>query len=148
MPIPMTEPSPSLCLATQKGRIKFQHRDPKLQCVASPCTEPTHGEKLQMATTTKMSTFTPKQVALLQEICGTFSSCAYAINSTMMHALNNLASQVMTGTMKTEESQQCFLNYCATNPDAEIMHRANATIVNCDSDAACIVASRASSRAA
>ena len=66
----------------------------------------------------------------------------------MMHALNDLASQVTACTMKTEEAQQSFLNYCATNPDAEIMYHASDMIIKCDSDAAYLVASHARSRAA
>ena len=85
-----------------------------------------------MATTTEVPTFTPKHVTLLQEICGAFPHCAHAINNTMMHALNDQASQVTTCTMKTEEAQHFFLNYCVTNPDAEIMHRASDMIIQCD----------------
>ena len=64
----------------------------------------------------------------------------------MMHALNNLASQVTTGTMKTEEAQACFLNYCATNPDASIVYYASDMIIRGDTDAAYLVASKARSR--
>ena len=40
----------------------------------------------------------------------------------MMHTLNDLASQVTVGTVKTEEAQACFLNYGATNLDASIVY--------------------------
>ena len=63
-----------------------------------------------------------------------------------MHALNDLASQVTAGTMKTEEAQQCFLNYCATNPDASIVYYASDMIIRGDTDAAYLVASKARSR--
>ena len=64
----------------------------------------------------------------------------------MMHALNDLASQVTAGTMKTEEAQACFLNYCATNPDASIVYYASDMIIRGDTDAAYLVASKARSR--
>ena len=48
-----------------------------------------------------------KQAHLLQRICGEFLYYARTTDSTMMHTLNNLASQVTAGTMKTEEAQQC-----------------------------------------
>ena len=64
----------------------------------------------------------------------------------MMHALNNLASQVIAGTMKTEEAQQFFLNYCATNPDASIVYYASDMIIRGDTDAAYLVASKVRSR--
>ena len=62
----------------------------------------------------------------------------------MMHALNDLASQVMTETMKTEEAQACFLNYCATNPDASII--SYASDIQGNTNAAYLVASKARSR--
>ena len=64
----------------------------------------------------------------------------------MMHALNDLASQVTAGTMKIEEAQACFLNYCATNPDASIAYYASDMIIQRDTDAAYLVASKARSR--
>ena len=76
-----------------------------------------------------ISTFTGKQVHLLQQICGKFLYYARAIDSTMMHALNDLASQVTAGTMKTEEAQACFLNYCATNPNASIVYYASDMVI-------------------
>ena len=65
----------------------------------------------------------------------------------MMHALNDLASQITTGTMKTKEAVACFLNYCATYPDTEIMYRASDMVIKNDSDAAYLVAPKARSRA-
>ena len=60
-------------------------------------------------------------------ICGKFlyyveNFCIMHKQSTVqiIHALNNLASQVTTGTMKTEEAQAYFLNYCATNKSRRI----------------------------
>ena len=41
----------------------------------------------------------------------------------MMHALNDLASQVTAGNMKTEEAQAYFLNYCTTTQ----MHSSSTT---------------------
>ena len=64
----------------------------------------------------------------------------------MMHALNDLASQVTTGTIKTKEAQRYFLNYRATNPDASIAYYASYMIILGDTDAAYLVASKARSR--
>ena len=61
----------------------------------------------------------------------------------MMHALNDLATRITTGTQKTNEALQTFLDYCATYPDAEIMYRASDMILLCDSDAAYLVAPKA-----
>ena len=65
----------------------------------------------------------------------------------MMHALNDLASQITTGTMKTEQAIECFLNYYATYPNAAIMYRASDMIIRCDVDTAYLVAPKARSRA-
>ena len=103
-------------------------------------------KKVQYADIIEIPTFAKKQIHLLQRICGKFLYYAQAIDSTMMHALNDLASQVTAGTMKTEEAQACFLNYCATNPDASIVYYASDMIIQGDTDAAYLVASKASSR--
>ena len=66
----------------------------------------------------------------------------------MMHALNDLASHVTAGTMKTEETQECFLNYCVTNPDTTIKYQASDMIIRVDSDETYLVASKARSRTA
>jgi len=65
----------------------------------------------------------------------------------MMHALNGLASQITTGTMKTKIAIECFLNYSATYPNATIMYRASDMIIRCDADAAYLVSPKARSRA-
>ena len=87
-----------------------------------------------------------KKVSLLQHICRKFLYYAQAINSTMMHTLNDVVLQVTTGTMKTEEAQAYFLNYCATNPDASIIYYASDMIIRGDSDAVYLVASKAQNR--
>ena len=92
--------------------IEFKHHFSKQQFSASPFRDPIYGRTLQYADTIKIPTFTQKQIYLLQRICGKFLYYAQTINSTMMHALNNLASQVTARTMKTEEGKACFLTYC------------------------------------
>ena len=64
----------------------------------------------------------------------------------MMHTLNDLASQGTAGTMKSEEAQACFFNYCATNPDASIGYYVSDMIIQRDTDAAYLLASKARSR--
>ena len=64
----------------------------------------------------------------------------------MIHALNDLVSQVTAGTMRPEEAQACFLNYCETNPDASIDYYASDMIIQADTDTAYLVASKARSR--
>ena len=66
----------------------------------------------------------------------------------MLHALNDSAVQVTTGTTKTSTAQQHFLDCCATNPNAEILFCASDMTLKGDCDAAHTVASCARSRAA
>ena len=109
--------------------IEFKHHFIKQQFSASPFRDPVYGKKVQYADVIDIPTFTKKKIHLLQQICRKFLYYARAIDSTMMYALNDLASQVTAGTMKTEEAQACFLNYCATNPDASIVYYASDMII-------------------
>ena len=65
----------------------------------------------------------------------------------MLHALNDLATKVNSGTQETANALTHFLNYCASNPDAKIVYRASDMILYNHSDAAYLVASEARSRA-
>ena len=64
----------------------------------------------------------------------------------MMHALNDLASQVTAGTMKIEEAQVCFLNYSEKNPDATIIYYVSDMIIWDENNAAYLIASKSRSR--
>jgi hypothetical protein len=90
-----------------------------------------------------------KETKLLQQVCGKFLYYARAVDTTMLHALNDLATQTTKGTGKTMEALLThFLNYCATHPDAELKFRASdMVLLHNHSDAAYLVASAARSRA-
>ena len=130
----------------KEASIEFKHHFIKQQFLASSFQDPIYGSKVQHTDIIEIPTFTKKQINLLQRLCVKFLYYARAIDSTMMHALNDLASQVTLGTMKTEEAQACFLNYCATNPDASIVYYASDMIIRGDTDAAYLVASKARSK--
>jgi hypothetical protein len=64
----------------------------------------------------------------------------------MLHALNELATQITTGTQTTAEAMHHFLDHCAsTNPDAALMYRASDMELKNDSDASYLVAPEARS---
>ena len=86
------------------GYVKEALIEFKQRFSASPFRDPVYGRKVQYADVIDIPTFTKKQIHLLQRICGKFLYYARAIDSTMMHALKDLASQVTAGTMKTEEA--------------------------------------------
>ena len=83
----------------------------------------------------------------LKKIVGKFLYYARAFDNTMCHALNVLSTQITCGTEKTLLAQQLFLNYCASNPEAEKLYKASDMILFVDSDAAYLVAPSARSRA-
>jgi hypothetical protein len=88
-----------------------------------------------------------KETEISQKVCGKFLYYARAIDTTMLHALNDLATQTTKGTEKTMQALTHFLNYCATHPDAEIIFRASDMVLHNHLDAAYLVASEARSRA-
>ena len=77
--------------------IQFQHTYTKNTYAPSPYQAPIYGRKQQMAPEITPPTFTDKQQKELQKIVGKFLYYAWAIDNTMMHALNDLASQITTG---------------------------------------------------
>ena len=87
----------------KEALIKFQHFTTKQQFLASSYSEPTYGKKIQYVTIDNV-TFTPEQVKILQKVRGKFLYYVRVIDNTMLHALNDLATQVTKGTKKTEEA--------------------------------------------
>ena len=128
--------------------VRFQHTRSKPTHSPSPHTAPVYGKHQQMAPTILLPTFTPAEVKRLQQICGTFLYYARAVDGTMAHALNDMSSQITTGTHKTTTAINHFLDYCATYPDTTITYYSSDMILRCDSDAAYLVAPKARSRAA
>ena len=90
---------------------------------------------------------TKTEILCLQQICGKFLRCARAIDDTILHALNELASQQAKGTEQTIEAVLHFLNHAATHPDAEKVHKASDMALAAGSSAACLAAPVARSRA-
>ena len=69
------------------------------------------------------------------------------LEDTVLHALNELASQQAKGTEQTIKAMLHFPNCAATHPDAEKVHKASDMMLAVDSDAAHLVAPMARSRA-
>ena len=83
----------------------------------------------------------------IERVVGKFLYYARAIDNTMLHALNDIASSKSKGTQTTWEAVKYFLNYASSNPDAEIIFRASEMLYKIDSDAAYLVCPEARSRA-
>ena len=132
----------------RQNLLKFHHEFSKTTNSPSPFLAPAYGRKTQMATVDATTSMTAEQTTLLQQVCGTFLYYARAVDCTMLHALNDLATRVHDGTQKTMEALNHFLDYCATNPDTVLIYRASDMILHNHSDAAYLVATGARSRAA
>jgi hypothetical protein len=84
----------------------------------------------------------------VQEVLGTFLFHARAVDSTMLVALNTLASQQSKGTRATLIALTQLLNYAATHPDACVLFAASGMCLHTSSDASCLSVPKARSRAA
>ena len=85
---------------------------------------PDYGAKIQFA---KIDTATPLslvQITHIERVVGKFLYYARAIDNTMLHALNDIASSKSKGTQTTWEAVKYCLNDAASNPDTEIIFRA------------------------
>jgi hypothetical protein len=133
----------------KEALLEFQHKstDGVKFNSPSPYTPPIYGKKQQMTKLDETNPINKKESKILQKVCGKFLYYARAIDTTMLYALNDLATQTTKGTKKTMQALTHFLNYCASHPDAEIIFRASDMVLHNHSDAAFLVASEARSRA-
>ena len=107
----------------KQALIKFHHDFNKTTRSPSPFKAPVYyGKKIQIATVDKTNPMTTIQTKLLQQVCGTFLYYARAVDCTMLHALNDLATRVKGGTQKTVEALNHFLGYCATHSEAVVLY--------------------------
>ena len=132
----------------KQALLRFHHEFSKITHSPSPYKQPVYGRKIQMATIDKTNPMTPVQTKLLQQVCGTFLYYTRAVDCTMLHALNDLATRVKDGTQKTVKALNHFLDYCATHPEAVVLYRASDMVLHNHSDAAYLVATGAHSQAA
>ena len=130
----------------KQALIRFQHEFKKTTNSPSPFVPPVYGRKIQIASIDKTNPMEKEQTTILQQVCGTFLYYARAVDCTMLHSLNDLATQVKDGTQKTVEALNHFLDYCATHPEAVVLYRASDMILHNHSDAAYKVATGARSR--
>ena len=67
----------------------------------TPYTAPIYGKSVQYAPTEEAKTLTDKQIRHVQEVCGKFLYQARTVDSTMIHALNELCIAATKGTAAT-----------------------------------------------
>ena len=127
---------------------EFMHELPKFLCYApSKAAQRIYGQRMQFAHIDESDKLTDKEIKYIQKVTGKFLYYARAVDPTMLHALNDIATKTIKGTKETLEDVNYFLNYCACNQDAAALYRASDMLLRIDSDAAYLVAPRARSRA-
>ena len=83
----------------------------------------------------------------VQQVVGIFLYYGRAVDSTILCALSEIASQQTAPTEKTMERVNTFLDYMATHPDAIIRYYPSDMILNVHSDTNYLTAPKARSRA-
>mmetsp|Transcript_116662 Transcript_116662/g.238649 ORF Transcript_116662/g.238649 Transcript_116662/m.238649 type:complete len:134 (+) Transcript_116662:1352-1753(+) len=128
----------------RKSLLQFQHSKPtKHYAAPSQYIPPNNSQKQQMTNLNLSKPMTKAQTRFLQQVTGKFLYYARAVDCTMLHALNNLATQTHSGTQKTMKAAKHFLNYCANNPNSAKLYRASNMILNIDSDTTYLIAPKA-----
>ena len=134
-----------------KGYVKqalkeFEHLKPKRHYYSSSRTDrPDYGSRIQYVKLDETDPMSALDIKRKQRVCGKFLFYARAIDNTMLHALNNIA--LAKNTKQCANAVDYFINYAASNPDAEIIYRSSDMILQVDSDAAYLVCPEARSRA-
>ena len=125
---------------------EFEHSIPKQHFKGpSKIDRPDYGQKVQYVKIDDSPDISPAMAKFIQRVTGKFLFYARAIDNTMLHALNDIAAS--KDVQSTHDATIHFLNYAASNPDAEILYRASDMILQTDSDAAYLVRPEARSRA-
>ena len=136
-----------------KGYVKqalqqFQHPIPtKHHYGPTKYVPPEYGKTIQYSTEDISPELTPVQRKHIQKVCGKFLYDGRCVDSTQLHALNELSIKVTTAIEESHKALTQFLNYCASNPYATIIYRASDMILSCDSDAIYLVTPKSQSRA-
>ena len=134
----------------ERALLRFQHPVPtKPEHSPHPWQKPNYGAKKQFAIlpddTTALDTTDKRRIL---EVLGTLLFYARAIDSTLLTAIGELATEQSEGTQTTMEKLSQLLNYCATHPNATVRFTASDMILAVESDASYLSVVKARSRAA
>ena len=103
---------------------------------------PEYGVKIQYATVDNSNPLSSTH--RIHKVVGKFLFMARAMDSTLLHASNDIACNISKVTQATLEATNHVLNYIACHQTPQIWYRANDMIVHVDSDAAYLVCPEAS----
>lgn len=105
----------------EKALCEFKHTIPKQTYLGpSKYVQPIYGQKQQLTTIDDSEPIEPNQIRFIQQVIGKLLFYARAINHTMLHAINKIASAPKTEA--TLKATIHLLNYAACNPDASIIY--------------------------
>jgi hypothetical protein len=108
---------------------------------------PNYGVKVQYVKHDTTAVLSAEQIKFIQRTTGKSLFYARAIDNTLLHALNDIATSTINGTEATLAATNHFLNYAASNPNGKIIYHGSDMILKIDSDAAYLVRPEAKSRA-
>ena len=89
-----------------------------------------------------------KDTKYIQSVIGIFLYYGWALDNTILPALNEIASEQSKLTKSTMNKAQWLIDYATTYPDAYIRFYASNMILNIDSDAVYFVAPKSRSKVA
>lgn len=129
---------------------KYQHTpSTKQQHAPHKWISPSYGQKTQKPFPIDRSTpLHPTKTKRIQQILGSLLFYARAIDSTLLVAINTIASTQAKPTIMTENAVQHLLDYCYTHPNAKLQFHATDMILKLHSDASYLSEANARSRVA
>ena len=131
----------------KEGLSEFQHIPSKqFQYGPSKLEIPDYGAKIQYVKYNVSALLAPNEIKRIQKVVGEFLFMGRVLDSTVSHALNDIACTVTKSTKATIHAMTCFLNYIASNPLPSIMCRASNMILYVVSDAAYLVSPKVRNR--
>jgi hypothetical protein len=133
----------------ERALQRFQHPKPAFhEAAPHPCAPIQYGAKTQwVIDPLDAPALDVSDTKRIQEVLGTLLYYARAVDSTMLVAIGDLATQQTSGTKTTMERLNQLLNYAASNPNATIRFTASDMILAIESDASYLSVTKARSRA-
>ena len=130
---------------------RFQHPVPsKPEHAPHPWQRPNYGAKTQFVASlpdTAEALDAADKLRIL-EVLGTLLFYARAVDSTLLTAIGELATEQSQSTQTTMDKLLQLLNYCASHPDATIRFQASDMLLAVESDASYLSVAKGRSRAA
>jgi len=134
----------------ERALQRFKHPKPtRAQDSPHAYQKPMYGAKTQYAPSAdETPALDAADQKCVQEVLGVLLYYGRAVDSTMVTAIGEIATQQAKGTQATMKAITQLLNYAATNPDAEVRFIASDMVLWIDSHSSYLSVPKARSRAA